>query len=73
MKKIKKLYRNNDKRIIFGVCSGLGDYFNIDANLFRLLFIFLLIVGGSGLLLYIICAIVIPPMESKGVKGKNIK
>ncbi|MBA2422238.1 MAG: PspC domain-containing protein [Chitinophagales bacterium] len=45
---------------IFGVCSGLGNYFNMDPTIIRVLFIFAFLVFGSGLLLYIILAIVMP-------------
>lgn len=69
MKKIKKLTRNTDRKVIFGVCSGLGDYFNVDANLFRILFVFLLIVGGSGLLLYVLFAVIMPVKENKEIKN----
>ncbi|MBA2406573.1 MAG: PspC domain-containing protein [Chitinophagales bacterium] len=45
---------------ILGVCSGLGNYFDIDPTIVRVLFIFAFLVFGSGLLLYIILAIVMP-------------
>jgi phage shock protein PspC (stress-responsive transcriptional regulator) len=48
------------ERKIFGVCSGLGNYFDIDPTIVRALFIFAFLVFGSGLLLYIILAIVMP-------------
>jgi phage shock protein C len=58
--KIKKLYRSKTNKVIFGVCGGLGEYFEMDANIFRLIFILLTITGGAGILLYLIFAIVIP-------------
>ena len=54
----KRLVKKNKK--IFGVCGGLGDYFDIDPTIIRLIFIGALILYGSGLLLYIIMAIVLP-------------
>jgi phage shock protein C len=47
----KKLFRSRTNRKIAGVCGGLGDYFNIDPTLVRILF--LIFFGGGGLLLYI--------------------
>ncbi len=57
----KKLYRSLDNRMICGVCAGVGEYFNIDPTLIRLLWVILTIGGfGTGLLIYIIAAIIIP-------------
>lgn len=56
----KKLYRSLIDRKIAGVCGGLGQYFNIDPTLVRLLFVLGLIFVGGTLLAYIILAIVIP-------------
>lgn len=55
----KRLYKGRDKKL-FGVCSGLAEYFNVDPLLIRVLFVFAFIAFGSGLLLYIILAIVLP-------------
>lgn len=47
--------------MISGVCGGIGEYFNLDATLIRLIWAILTVGGvGSGLILYIIAAIVIP-------------
>ena len=56
----KKLYRNENDKMIGGVCSGLADYFGIDATLIRLGWILLTFFGGCGILAYIIALIVIP-------------
>lgn len=56
----KKLYRNEDEAMLAGVCSGLADYFDLDVTLVRVIFVLLLIGGGSGLLIYIILWIVTP-------------
>lgn len=50
----KKYLRSRTNRKIAGVCGGLGEYFNIDPTLIRILFLGLLIFGGGGLLLYLI-------------------
>ena len=46
--------------MIGGVCGGLGTFLNVDPILFRVLFLVALIIGGSGLLVYIILWIVLP-------------
>jgi phage shock protein C len=59
----KKLYRSTTDRKIFGVCGGLGDYFNIDSTLVRLAWIIISVLTGvvPGILGYIVAAMVIPP------------
>jgi phage shock protein C len=57
----KKLYRSNSDKMIAGVCGGLGQYFGVDPTLIRLIFALLVVFGvGSGIVLYIILAIVMP-------------
>ena len=56
----KKLLRRVDNRMVCGVCAGIGNYFNIDPTLIRLVWVLASVVGGSGLLVYIIAAIIIP-------------
>lgn len=56
----KKLYRSRMNRQVSGVCGGLADYFNIDATIIRLIWLLAFLFGGTGLLAYIIAAIVIP-------------
>lgn len=57
---MKRLYRSTENRILGGVASGIGDYFNIDVTLVRLLFILTIFFGGSGLLAYLIAWVIIP-------------
>jgi phage shock protein C len=59
----KRLVKGNDRKI-FGVCSGLGEYFDIDATVIRVLFLVGFIVFGSGLLIYLILALVMPNAEN---------
>ena len=56
----KRLYRSNSNKMIAGVCGGLGEYFDIDPTIVRLVFLIVVFFGGSGILLYLIGAIVIP-------------
>lgn len=59
MARKRKLYRSSD-RMLGGVCSGIADYLDTDPTLIRLLWIFLTLAYGTGVLAYIICWIVIP-------------
>ncbi len=56
----KKLYKSNANKVIDGVCGGIGEYFNIDPTLVRLAWVVFCALGGSGLLAYIIMALIIP-------------
>jgi phage shock protein C len=55
---VKRLVRK--KGVIFGVCAGLGAYFETDPVLFRILFVIIVLGFGFGILLYIIMAIIMP-------------
>ena len=62
----KKLYRSKTDKKLAGVCGGLAQYFNVDSTIVRLAFILFCILGGSGVLLYIICALVVPEEPDNG-------
>lgn len=65
--KSKKLYRSNKNKIIAGVFGGLGDYFNIDPTLLRLIGIVLAFLTGiiPIVILYLLAAIIIPEEPPK--------
>lgn len=56
----RKLYRAEEGKMIAGVCAGLAEYFAIDPTLVRLAWVLFCALGGSGVLAYIICALIIP-------------
>ena len=56
----KKLYRDESRKVIAGVCAGLSDYFSIDVVWVRLIFVLALIYHGGGTLAYIIFWILMP-------------
>lgn len=56
----KKLYKSNKNKMIGGVCGGIGEFFGIDPTLVRLGWVVFCALGGSGILAYIIAAIIIP-------------
>ncbi len=64
--KEKKLYRSCDDRLIAGVCGGLGEYFEIDAAIIRLIFALVFFAGGAGLLIYVVAWIIIPSNPNCG-------
>ncbi|MGM9563896.1 MAG: PspC domain-containing protein [Faecousia sp.] len=57
----KKLYRSNVNKMVAGVCGGIAEYFDLDPTLIRLGWVVFCALGGSGILAYLIAAIVIPP------------
>ncbi len=60
MAKTKRLYRSGKNKIIAGVCGGIGEYFNVDPVIIRLVWILFSLAYGSGILAYIIAWIIIP-------------
>lgn len=56
----KRLYKTVYDRKIAGVCGGIAKYFDIDSTLIRLLWIIFACLGGSGVIAYIICMIIMP-------------
>jgi len=54
------LRRRSDSRVIGGVASGLGDYFNVDPLLIRIAFVGLMVFGGMGFLLYVAAWLLVP-------------
>ncbi len=66
----KRLYRSRSDRMIAGVCGGLGEYFDIDPTLVRLIFVFGSFMTGSGLFwVYLIMMVIVPeePAASESV------
>ena len=56
----KRLYRSNRNRMLCGVCGGIAEYFDIDPALVRVGWVLFCVLGGSGVLAYIIAAMIIP-------------
>lgn len=59
-KQYPRLYRSKSNKVIAGICGGLGEYFNIDPVIIRVIFAVFTVFGGSGILLYLILWIIIP-------------
>lgn len=56
----KKLYRIDEGKMIAGVCTGIAEYIGVDATVVRLLWVFLSIFAGCGIIAYIIAIIIMP-------------
>ena len=56
----KKLYKIEEGKKLCGVCGGLAEYFNVDPTMIRLLWLVLVLCLGTGILLYVACAIIFP-------------
>jgi phage shock protein C len=48
-------------RILGGVCGGVAEYFNLDPSIVRIGFVFVCLIGGAGVLLYLIMWVIVPP------------
>jgi len=74
---MKRLKRSTENKIIFGVCSGLANFLNIDATLVRIVFLlFLLSSFFTAFLIYLACSLIIPAdtkiiYQESGNNGKN--
>ena len=67
----KKLERPKKGRMLFGVATGIANYFNIDVTIVRIIFIIITIWGGVGIVLYIIGIFLIPEEGAKDHKKKD--
>lgn len=60
----KRLYRSSDQKLFLGVCGGLGEYFDVDPTLVRIIFAAGTLAGGVTLLLYAILAAIMPSEDT---------
>lgn len=58
--KEKRLYKSEEGKVICGVCGGLAKYFGVDPTIVRLIWAAFTLVGGCGILAYIVAALIIP-------------
>lgn len=56
----RKLYKSHTNKMICGVCGGLGEFFGIDPTIIRLVWAVLGLMGGTGIVTYLIAAVIIP-------------
>ena len=69
----KRLERDLQNKVLGGVCSGLGNYFDMDPIIWRVLFFFLVFFGCSGLLIYIVLWIVMPAGQTRLKDGTVVE
>lgn len=67
----KKLYKSTRDRKIAGVCGGFGEYFGIDPTIVRLILVALMLACGSGLLAYIIAAVIMQDAPEEYYRQQN--
>jgi phage shock protein PspC (stress-responsive transcriptional regulator) len=72
----RRLYRNDDDKVIGGVCSGIAAYFDVDPLIPRIIFAISFFLFGTGLLLYVFLMIVLPkaltPSEKLEMRGEPV-
>ena len=56
----KRLYKSSTDKKVCGVCGGIANYFDVDPTVIRLIWVIFTLVGDSGLIAYIIAAIIMP-------------
>lgn len=56
----KRLYKSSTDKKVCGVCGGIANYFDVDPTVICLIWVIFTLVGGSGLIAYIIAAIIMP-------------
>lgn len=69
----KKLMRSTTNDQLAGVAAGLANYFDIDVTIVRLLFVLFTLMGGPGILAYIVLAIIMPAEESVINRAVNLE
>ncbi|MFP4424571.1 MAG: PspC domain-containing protein [Candidatus Woesearchaeota archaeon] len=68
----KELKRSSDNKVLAGVCGGIGEYLQIDPTVIRLIWVLLSIFSiGTGILLYILAALIMPGQDKKDKKEKK--
>ena len=78
-----RLYRSRTNKVFGGVCGGLAEYFEVDPVVLRILFVLLVIFGGTGVLLYVAAVIIIPkkplfemesmPEQNAATDNRNVR
>lgn len=69
----KKLYRSQSDKKLCGVCGGIAAYFDIDSTVIRLLWVLATLFFGSGVLCYIICALIMPITQDEPLEYEYVR
>ena len=68
-----KLYKSESDKKLCGVCGGIAEYFGLDSTVIRLLWIIATLFIGSGILCYIICAVIMPVKKEEPLEYEYIR
>ena len=60
---MKKLTKSRKQKVVAGVCGGIAEYLNVDVTIIRMIAMGLILVCGSGLLAYVIAAVIMPEAD----------
>lgn len=69
----RRFYRSHSEKMVFGVCGGLAEYFQVDVVLVRLAFVLLAVSGGVGLIAYVILAVITPRAGTAATPGETVR
>ncbi len=61
----KRLYKSITDKKLYGVCGGIAEYLELDSTLVRLALILFTVLGGSGIIAYIVAALVMPSQNAE--------
>ncbi len=67
----KRLYRSTEERMFAGVCGGIAEYLDVDPTLVRLVFAALVLMGGPGIVVYIVLMLIVPEEPAQEWKVKR--
>lgn len=67
----KRLYKSETNKILTGTCGGLGEYFNIDPTIVRLIFVIGTFFSGFGVFVYIVAALIMPSFPADDFEKMN--
>ena len=63
---MNRLYKSEKDKVFEGVCGGIGEYFNVDPVIIRLMWVVLVVFGGTGIVAYLIAMLIIPKSPELG-------
>lgn len=67
----KRLYRSADQKLFLGVCGGLAEYFDVDPNIIRIIFVLAALLAGASLAVYAVLALIMPSEASLEVDPRT--
>jgi len=68
---MKRLTKSSTNRVFDGVCGGIGEYFDIDPVIIRILWVFIALFGGTGIIAYLVAMVILPREIEKTAAGEG--